>query len=229
MDSRKRVATQLQSSNKDTRYKEPGHDSRGRYAPITYNTVPRYIAPKSTQKELGFVDLTLNGSLSTIGSIHHINIIPNNTSASGRIGKKVTLKYVQIRGISYPLTTHTGSSNAFIIVYDIRPGTTLPAITDILNSPSPYALNNDANNGRFKILHREDWVTCGSYSNPVENTLRNMAQFHKLNKKTEYGNAGTGAIGDVALGGLYFVFIGSEVGTNGSTCAMSLRLRFQDE
>ena len=72
MDSRKRLANSL-GTNKEARYKEPGHDSLGRYAPITYGpSRPVYSVPKTTQKELGFIDGFVNGSLTTIGSIHHI-------------------------------------------------------------------------------------------------------------------------------------------------------------
>ena len=234
MDSRKRLASSL-GTNKEARYKEPGHDSLGRYAPITYGpSRPVYSVPKTTQKELGFIDGFVNGSLTTIGSIHHVNIIPNGTSASSRVGKKVTMKYIQMRGIAYNGSTSLFTNCAFVLVYDIRPGTTLPSITDILNSSSPFSMNNDSNNGRFKILHREDFSLIGNSSsvsgaNLTPSFIKNMAQFQELNKKTEYGNTGTGAIGDVALGGLYMMFIGDQVGTAGATCAINYRIRYQDD
>lgn len=225
-ESKKRVRDYLANSSVPKRMTVPGMDSAGRTRMGIYN-----INPRSSTKELGYVDGVINtGNVNTTGHIQLLNVIPNGTSGSSRIGKKVALKYIQFRGIMAPGTTmNNACSGAFLLVYDVRPGGTLPAITDILNAVTPFAMNNDSNNGRFKILHREDFTLAGDAASPTSTTYVNMARFKKIPKKVEYGNAGTGTIGDITLGGLYAVFVGDQAGTAGATAYMTFRLRYMDE
>jgi len=225
-ESKKRVRDYLAQATTPKRMSVPGMDSVGRTRVGLYN-----VNPRMSTKELGFIDGNITTSnVNTTGHIQLLNVIPNGTSGSSRIGKKVALKYIQFRGLITPGTTMANAtSGAFLLVYDIRPGVTLPAISDILNSVSPFAMNNDSNNGRFKILHRQDFTLKGDSTNITPETYLNMAMFKKIPKKVEYGNAGTGTIGDITLGGLYAVFVGDGVGTAGAAAYMNFRIRYMDE
>lgn len=184
--------------------------------------------------ETGYVDLaSADYNMDTTnGSIVLLATVAQGASVNQRVGKKIMWKSIQCRGNLHNDSTATFNEVAYLIVYDNRPTGALPAITDILVSINSRSFNNDANSGRFKILKRYDTVLQGipSTSNgagPVENA----DFFLKINRKCEFAAAGTGAIGDISLGALYLVTIGSNAGGVGTTDAImtaAFRTRFVD-
>ena len=182
-------------------------------------------------KESGFVDTAVTSyNMNTTGSIALLNTVPQNASTNGRVGKKIMLKSLQVRGNVYNNTTATFNDCSVIIVYDKRPQTTLPAITDILNSATSRSFNNDQNSGRFRILKRLDFVLIGNATSLTEATTKDADFFLSLrNLETVYKAAGTGAIGDQEQGSLLVVTVGNNVAGNTAAVAqLGFRLRYVD-
>jgi len=182
-------------------------------------------------KEKGYVDLaSADYALDTTGSVTLLNTVAQGAAVTQRVGKKIVMKGLQCRGLSFNGSTATGSDPAYMIVYDKRPTGALPTITDILVSVSSRAMNNDANAGRFRILKRCDWMQVGNDSNLTETTY--MSQDWWLDLKSApvvYKAAGTGAIGDIEEGALYLVTVGATAaGTAAATLRVGFRLRFLD-
>lgn len=185
-------------------------------------------------RETGFVDVALVAyAMDTTGTITLINTVPQGASVNQRVGKKIVLKSLQVRGSAINNGTAIQNDVAHLIVYDKRPTGSLPSITDILNTATAASFNNDANSGRFVILKRVDFMLLG---NPTAagNLTDCTAVSHDfyLDLKglpTTFKAAGTGAIGDIEEGALYSVTVGTTAaGTAAATLGVGFRTRFMD-
>lgn len=189
-------------------------------------------------KETGYVDIAAAAyALDTTGSVTLLNTVAQGTTVNQRVGKKILLKSLQVRGYSAANSTATFNDVAWMIVYDKRPTGALPAITDILVSASAQSLNNDNNSGRFAILKRVDQVLLGNFSltGAVANALTDISAVSEdcfldlHSKETVYKAAATGAIADIEQGALYLVTVGSNAaGTTAAAATLAFRLRFWD-
>jgi len=189
---------------------------------------------RSRASAANFVDTALtayNGN--TTGSIAQLNIVPRGASQSERVGKKIMMKSLQIRGLVQSDAAATLTQSAWMIVYDRRPGGALPFVTDILNTISPNSFLNDAASARFKILYRWSNVSLGNAGAlTTDSTAYNIDLYLKIKGKsryTTYANLGTGAIGDVDQGALYLVTVGASVaGASDAVIQLGFRLRYYD-
>lgn len=186
----------------------------------------------SASRETGFVDLGLaTYACDTTGSVTLIPTIAQGASVNQRVGKKVLLKGLMIRGHIRSNTTTTLAEAAVLLVYDKRPQGALPGVADILVSASPDAMNNDANSGRFQIVRRWDYTLIGNITTPTIG--REQQSFEKYvdlkNRPLYFKAAGTGAIGDIEQGALYLVTVGNIApGTAAASFVAGFRTRFID-
>lgn len=183
-------------------------------------------------KETGFVDVAANTyALNTTGNITLVNVVPQSAAVSGRVGKKILLKSLQMRGQATPDTTTIICLGAALLIYDRRPTGSLPAITDVLNTIDCFSFLNDANSGRFKVLRRWNYKFVGSTATAVTDTqINTVDEFVDLKRRpTVYKAAGTGAIGDIEEGALYLITLGSaSAGTADAVLNVGIRVRFWD-
>lgn len=195
--------------------------------------VQKYYSPRLVRYpgETGFVDLASNAyNLDTTGSIVLLATVPQGTSTSQRVGKKIQWKSLQCRGRYTANSTAQVNDCAVLIVYDKRPTGSLPAITDVLVSASASSFNNDANSGRFVILKRKDFDLTGNSALATSTSAKSADFFLKINRPCEFAAAGTGAIGDISMGALYLITVGSNVaGTTAATAALAFRVRYTDK
>jgi len=171
-------------------------------------------------KETGFVDTASAAyPFSTTGSITHLSVIPQGASVNQRVGKKVLLKSLQCRGQVTNGATATTNDIAYLVVYDKRPTGSLPLITDILNTADSTSMNNDANSGRFQILKRGDFYLAGNATSITDTTGMSADFYLDIKSKPWVAKAaGTGSIGDIEEGALYFVTVGNQsAGTGAAT------------
>lgn len=188
-------------------------------------------------KETGFVDTaSATYAFDTTGTIALVPTIAQGASVNQRVGKKILLKSLQMRGLAQNGTTASTNDCAMLIVYDKRPTGALPAITDILVTANSQAMNNDANSGRFAILKRWDFLMIG----PVTGTIATQQLtdcsalsadfFLDLQNRAEvFKAAATGAIGDIEEGALYVVTVGNiPAGTGAASMVTTFRTRFID-
>jgi len=191
-------------------------------------------APKVNQ-ELGYFDTNLSAGLcDTTGSVTTINSIANGTSQTQRIGKKITMKSVQIRGHLNNGSAATWNLASVLIVYDRRPGTTQAVLTDIFKTPATsLQLNNDSGAGRFKIVARWDQILSG-IPGTTTGTTQSSICFDKFVKLTSarnvvYKAVGTGASGDFEEGELLLCCLGNNTtGTGAASLNCNIRVRFWD-
>ncbi len=179
----------------------------------------------------GYHDVAAAGyNPNTTGTIVHINAIPQGAGVNDRVGKKVLMRSLQIRGeVHAPTAFSVNAMWTILIVLDKRPCGALPAITDIVDSTSSFSFNNDDNAGRFQILRRLDGImqlqsATGSVSEPVL-----IHTYIPLNKGVVYKSGTTGIIAQVEEGALYAVAFGNKsAGTTACSASMGFRLRYND-
>lgn len=202
--------------------------------PVMSSRAAAYLSARGMpSKETGFVDTAAAVyAMNTTGAITLIPTIAQGASVNQRVGKKIILKSLQIRGNVIPGgAATTGVSVAWMIVYDRRPTGSLPAITDVLTAVGATTFTNDANTGRFKILRR--WsdsvigaLTLGQLTDKSHYTID---EYLKLDLPCVFKAAGTGAIADIEEGALYLITVGDNAaGTGDGDCALAFRTRFLD-
>ncbi len=111
----------------------------------------------SLDEELKFFDTVVAGTaLATTGVITSpsLNIIPQNTTESGRVGRKCIIKKLNIRFLLQfnSSTTETAEVVRVIVVLDRQANGATFAITDVLELASEGSFNNLSNKSRFLIL-----------------------------------------------------------------------------
>lgn len=194
----------------------------------------RYKQPSITTPQTNYVDVAYAlYPANTTGSITLLNTIAQGTTVNTRVGKRVMMKGLQMRGLAQGDSTCAISEWAFLIVYDIRPRGALPLITDILDTISPNSFLNDTNAQRFRILHRSSDVNVGNSATAgTDKVAFNIDEYMKIPKQYRevvFNALGTGTIADIDMGALYLVTVGGNAaGTADSIIGLGTRLRYWD-
>jgi len=194
--------------------------------------MPRVRLPaplRSNAPEIKAVDYTTTPiNISTSVTFNTVNLPVEGSSFYNRIGRKITMKSLHIRGYIYPTLTNTTEHGPqycrFVVIYDAQPNGAVPAIADIFldynaaGSTFTGALSglNMNNRDRFtvlrdrKILLPSIGIAGAASANPsysvdpvLKETQLNLEEFIKLKDLTTQFKASAGAIGDIATGALY--------------------------
>lgn len=183
-------------------------------------------------RDPGYVDLGIaNYNIDTVGTITLLNIVPQGPATSQRIGKKIMLKSLQAHGYMYNNTQADTNIVSYLVVYDRRPCGNLPAVTDVLKTANALSFNNDNNSGRFRILKRVNRVLIGR--GPSDHTsLSSHEESFFISLKglgMVFNSVGTGEIGDIDEGAIYFITVGGMAsGTTAASATMAFRTRYLD-
>lgn len=186
---------------------------------------------RQSPQEKGYVDWAESVQVNTTGDISLLATIAQGAAVTQRIGKKAMLRSVQLRGFAYANPSAIYNDIACIVVYDRRPTGALPAITDVLVTASPVALNNDTNSGRFQILRRMDFALIGNSTTPTTGEeMKSIDDYFTVNRKIVFKAAGTGAIGDIEEGALYVIWVGNNAaGVTAASAETNWRVRFTEQ
>jgi len=181
----------------------------------------------------------------TTGTITLLNGCIQGTDFNQRIGRKILLKSVYIRGFVRSEASATMVLGAIasqqvrmILVVDTQPNGVVFAITDLLVSASPASQLNLNNRDRFMVICDKTWVLDPYALNNVattsfasmSNQIKPLKKFKKLNIETIFNAGNAGTIGDMNSGALYLVWIGTEAAAAGTdaNAVLSTRVRFKD-
>lgn len=145
--------------------------------------VPLLERPSRTAVEMKYFPPVANTNTTVFaGGIRIIPQISQGTGVGERIGNRIAMKRLLIRGSLVPYLDFTGSSTttvenytpelAFHVVYDRSPGTTIPDVHDIFDTNDVHAMQRMDSRDRFYILYskRQEWgfsqnVTPGTVTN----------------------------------------------------------------
>lgn len=180
--------------------------------------------------ELKFTDRGTSATLAIAGATFStpfaLTDIAQGTSASERIGRKLTIKSILVKWTaSLAPTSIQGSPIRWMVVYDKQANGVAPAITDILLTDAFTSANNLSNRDRFVTIFDQivDPVSVqGNYSCAGVN-------FKALNLEQLYNAGTTGAIGSIASGSVYLMAAQTgSIGTAGPVFSAQVRIRYTD-
>jgi len=189
------------------------------------------LATRARIMDTGYVDIAPTAYQSdTTGSVTLLNTVPPGATQNSRVGKKILLKGLNIRGMVYNKGTAFATDNSLIIVYDKRPTGSDPAVTAFLKTATSQSQNNDDNASRFRVLRRLDFALVGNSTNMTGDAAKSVDFYVDLRKApTVYKSASTGQVADIAEGALWMVIIGATApGTAAATFEISTRVRYYD-
>ncbi len=192
-----------------------------------------------TAPEKKFLDTTLAGTtVVTAGAIisSSLNVVPEGNGESARIGRKIFLTNLRMKG-KITLNTANSSVNAAVlrcIVYqDTQTNGAAAGVTDILESADWRSWRNLANQERFKILKDKTFtmnpdaatITSADVIATAEKVVPLKLSL-KINAPIEYDNsATTGAIATQRTNNIGVLAIASD-----QTCQIDYiaRMRYKD-
>lgn len=184
-------------------------------------------------------------------SIVALNLITAGSSMWNRIGRKVSMKSVYLRGYFGVTGNNNLAEQQFVritILYDKQPNGALPNISDIFqdqansatdsHNTSPNSGINLNNRDRFEVLADEERLLSGGNTSTGATASMtatadpmHLEMFRKLKgRETHYKADSTpGVIGDIATGSLILVTQGaSTAGNEPWQLNANIRVRYSD-
>ncbi len=192
--------------------------------------------------ELKFHDVDVdqavdNLSAGKILNTDTINIIPQNVTEKGRIGRKCVIKSVGWRG-ELTFTNAAGSGGAvaeiirLMLVLDTQANAAAPTVTGVLESANYQSFNNLANKGRFHTYSDKTYVLNpqSGAGNGTANDFGAVTQAFEIFKRMDVPLEFTGAAGtiDELTSNNFFVLIISKGTASLTAMDSKVRLRFLD-
>jgi len=186
-----------------------------------------------SQAELKFKDTSAATAITagvatftTPGAAFLLNGLVPDSTATGRIGRRVSIKSLYVRLAWAAGAASTGSAPLrVLIVYDKQANAAAPAVTDVVTTDAFTSMNNISNRDRFVTLCDKLVEPCGV---GVSLSVADMF-YKKLNLPVQF-NAGTaGTIGDITSGSIYIMF--SQTGnlaTSAGAVTWYSRIRYTD-
>jgi len=211
------------------------------YVPYRYGAgFTRNRNALSTRAEKKVIDTYYNATVQADGSNYALlNGTKPGSQNYDRIGRKITLKSLQIHGKLNVLSneTTTGFVIRMIIVYDKQPNGASPTYSDVIKSQdisgatsSSYSdfVNLD-NRDRFEIV-RDHFFQLGQFTTSPDFATGPLTvpvnEYIKLgNRETCYNAGNAGTIGDITSGAIFLFLMADDAGANSD---LSFRIRFTD-
>lgn len=187
--------------------------------------------------EYKFFDTALSFNVDATGEVPasgQLNLIPQGVTESTRVGRKATIKSLQIRArlVYTPAAAATASTIVFIyVVLDKQCNGAAAAITDVLTSNDMSgAMVNLANSERFIILKKfKIYFTAPSgVSGAYNNIDRHIEYYKRCNIPIEFSST-TGAITEIKSNNIFLLAGTDQSGDDLVGVAGTCRLRFSDQ
>lgn len=228
--------------------------ARSRTVSAKRATVARRVVPgilRSSSAEIKAIDIaSASYNFLTIAAppvMTLLNGVQVGAAFYNRIGSKMEMKSLHIRGSLQNAATDADCFLRMIVFYDRQPNAAAPVITDLIQSRDQTGaaattavseINLD-NRDRFVIIRDKQWFapavtnTAGVLTNgpqyPGDDERWDVNEFIKLNQLVTHFKSSTNptVIGDINTGALFITFL-----TNGTTATwiakVGFRLRFGD-
>jgi len=202
---------------------------------------------KAPKQELKAFDVALqnltNALVATPPTFQVLNACVNGPEIYQRVGRKMYMKSLHIRGVFNATAGAVQQEARLIIYYDSQPNAANPTIQTLLQDSNAAAATtwtseiNLVNRQRFKIL-RDYQVMLGDVSaisgateiipDPIMNSY-NVDFFIKLKGlETIFNATNGGTIADISSGSIGITLVGSSTTDGNWVFSYSTRLRYYD-
>nr|WAE42254.1 MAG: capsid protein [Cressdnaviricota sp.] len=188
---------------------------------------------RTMRPETKFVDNSqLSANVSYGGTVELLSDIPQGTTVNQRIGNKVNIKSIWIKGFAKANTAVTGGAqtvrNILFIDKMDRGSGTAPTITDLLQCPgtdesSVIAPLNISELGRFKILYDKS-IQLPNSTSTNGSARKPFTVFKRLNIPVHYTSTGST---NTWKNNVYFLTC-SDVNSNDAEVTYYARVGFTD-
>lgn len=207
-------------------YVRPGYTRRSGYYG-RYNT--------RTSSELKFFDTSVNTTFDLTGEVlsgGQLCLVPQGTTESTRIGRKIVIKAIDMKAVIY-VATPTTLPNDFIqlaLVLDKQCNGAAAAYTDIYTTNAINSFRNMANSDRFTII--KTWrmpmnpISVDSAGTNYVYSWRNIVYHKTCNIPIEYSST-TGAITEIRSNNIFLVGIAANQDDK-STIIATVRIKYSD-
>lgn len=211
--------------------------------------VPATLQMRRPEKKSVDVPATL-ANFTSAGTFTLLNGIIPGASVNQRVGRKISMKSISIRGMVYWSQAGATPGNDYlrcILFYDRQPNGAAPSVADLLTDTdnaggtTSTAISdiNISNADRFKVLRDWYWdIPMPSSGTTPQNaevlsTQRELVfkDFVPLKGMEVHFNAGTaGTVADIATGSLYLLTIGLRAAADYQfSLRFKTRLRYLDQ
>lgn len=116
---------------------------------------------RDDQPELKFIDTLVVDAFMDFWQIQELKYIPNGTGQSKRIGNRVMVTELKIRGVLIKeiavVADETGDVCRLVVILDTQANGALPDPTLIWESAQSWSFLNMDEQSRFKIICQETW------------------------------------------------------------------------
>lgn len=200
-------------------------------------------------RESKFFDIApANYAFNTTGSVACICTPVPGTDYTNRIGRKIVIKSVYIRGqaVLEAALNNPGALNdkaqlgRVILLWDMQPNGALPAVTDVLLTADSRSHLNPNNRDRFKVIWDKQWAFGSMYVDTTATQAVSFASglinapvkyFKKLRQEVIFNAGSAGTVADINSGALILLTIGTQAaGTNtDADLGVGIRVRFDDQ
>jgi len=232
----RRPATQRALSNRRRSYASA-------YMPIDYGGIRGAPADRvgrgfrgtysRSQVEKKYVDIaSAQYAADTTGTVTALNLCNEGTGVSQRVGRKICMKSVQVRGWITQETAQQPCMVRIMLVWDKQVNGVIATIAEILSAATSNSFMNLDNRERFVVI-KDKHYTLGTRNSTSGTAVADKSVSEPINiyKKLPEGSFtifdGTGAgIADINTGALYLVTIGSAA--DAGLAVLATRVRYTD-
>lgn len=225
-EKKRKVEPMYGPSKKVARFIPPAYRRSANYGrPLTMQGGPRLSHKEA--KDITTLTTTVITNGATGANVFLLNGIQSGTTASTRIGRRITMKSILVKfNASLAPTTTGASSLRILIVYDKQANAATPAATAVLVTDTISSPMNLSNSSRFVTLIDET-VSCIGASGPA---ACDFTRFRKLNLITEFNANNAGTIGDITTGSIHcYAYQDGNLQVAAVTSTMYVRIRFLDD
>jgi len=190
-----------------------------------------YSFTASGGKELNFKNTDISGTESTTARVVLLNGIAQGTSASERVGRRITIKSVELKARLSAGASGTLAAVRYAIVLDRQANAATASFTDIYDAALPESLRNISNKARFQVVWDSGIMpVIGNASTILTDDSRHSVEFYKkVGYPVQYNAVSGGTIGDIQTNALYFVSIGDvAAGVTAPVMVGQARIRYAD-
>lgn len=182
--------------------------------------------------ELKFFDTTLGSTaFATAGVVFSpsLNLIPQGVTESTRVGRKCTVKKINMMGFLSLAsgTAQTSETYRVMVVLDKQANGAAATVLNVLQTADEKSFNNLANSNRFIVL--KNWYGSMNKTADIGTNINSTVKTFKWNKTCnipiEFSGT-TGAIGTIQSNNIFLIGLTS----TGATLVLShtTRVRFSD-
>lgn len=210
------------TSRPSKRQRSSGGGYRGRTPASTYQ-------PRAPQGEWKYLDVSLNGSVDSTGAYLLLNGLVPGTGATQRVGMKITIKSLELRGY-WGVTPATGVDQIarYAIVLDKQPNGATPAVGNHLLANNVLSPRSLTQRKRYKTLLDK---TRAFNATAEPGSFAPFYYYMKLSRPlvVDYNSGTAGTVADISSNALYLYTVSTQAaGVTASLIYGYCRIRYTD-